>query len=89
MSSQAKWKFTDITNSKSLNAVLLDKISASAGEGGYAYVVRLLDKSSGQEFDIGTTVTTLNEATLNGAGQKVNVSKACLNHAFIKDCNTD
>ena len=36
------------------------------GEGGWAYVVRLVDKSSGQEFDVGATVTALDEVTQHG-----------------------
>ena len=36
------------------------------GEGAWAYVVRLVDKSSGQDFDVGATVTALDEATQQG-----------------------
>ncbi|XP_064395430.1 uncharacterized protein LOC135342590 isoform X2 [Halichondria panicea] len=65
-SREAKWKFSDLTHSKPLTAELLERVPAPVGEGAWAYVVRLVDKSSGQDFDVGATVTALDEATQQG-----------------------
>ena len=49
------------------------------GEGAWAYVVRLVDKSLGQDFDVGATVTALDEATQQG----VKVGGPCTNYNYL------
>ena len=56
---QAKWKFADLTHSQNLTAHLLQMMPAPVEEGGRRYVVRLVDESPGQPFDIGATVMAL------------------------------